>query len=580
MTDTIGAALPSVPASEPHIFALWMLESMNVHNDDMTLPLKPRAMKADANGDGVVSMVEAMDFADIDRNGAVSMDELIRVMDSDGDGSVSIEEAQAFFSGEPVVTPYNTKSFREMDMDDDGFVSEFEMADVNGDGNVTDVEQENFLDQQDAATADPSRTAFADWDMDGDGQLSMEEAADADGDGTVSITEALMFKDANPHYTQEELVEGGVIEEGTDLRTFVEMDTNGDGVVTLDERIDTDGDGKVTNEEASNYENASSRENNDPDLRSFDEADANGDGEVSIFEAADGDGDGEVTYDEARWFAEENPSLTNAQLFQAGVISSGLNDIRSASEIDANGDGFITADENADVDGDGHVSAVERKEADVIEAELAADPDYQSFTQMDANDDGFVSYREVTDANGDGEITADESIAFIEDNPDVPMMTLVRRGVVNSGAADPRTFAQIDRNDDGVLSEFEVKDLNGDGKIQDLEERSYTNENLIMHRDPDRRSFAQADTNGDNKISTEEYADADSDGQVSLEEINNFIDANPDTPFTWLVSPNMLNNNLFDEAPTPVSTTPEDGVPAEPRPLTGTPDMADRLPVS
>lgn len=579
MVDTIGAAPPPLPPKPLSTFALWLLETMNVQSDGSSLPLNPRPLKLDANGDNVVSIGEALDFADIDRDGAVSMDELIRVMDSDGDGSVSMAEAEAFFSGEPVVTPHNTRSFREMDMNGDGFVSEFEMADVDGDSFVTDVEHENFLEQQETA-ADPSRTSFADWDANGDGLISMQEAADADGDTNVSISEAVMFADASPHYTNEELVEGSVIEEGTDLRSFEEMDTNDDGVITKAERADVDGDETVTEKEWLTFKDATARENNDPDLRSFDEADTDGDGEVSIFEAADGDGDGDVTYDEAKWFAEENPSVTNAQLFEAGVIDSGLNDIRSASEIDTNGDGFISADENADVDGDGQVSEIERKEADVISAELTADPDLWSFSEIDANNDNLVSYREIADTNGDGEITWDESQAFIEDNPDVPMMTLIRRGVVNSGAADPRTFAQIDRNGDGVLTQFEVKDLNGDGKIEAIEESSFKNENLIMHRDPERKSFAQADTNGDGKISVEEFADADGDGQVSLDEVNNFIDVNPDTPFTWLVSPTALNNNLFDEPLAPVVAGPDDGVPAEPRRLTGTIDQVDRVPLS
>ncbi len=105
--------------------------------------------------------------------------------------------------------------FQEMDLDQDGRISEQEMAehraarfdraDGNGDGLISEAE---FMAARQARGEERARRIFTFMDSNGDGALSLEEVAqrrpvfaqlDVDGDGSLTLEE---LRAARPHKRQ------------------------------------------------------------------------------------------------------------------------------------------------------------------------------------------------------------------------------------------------------------------------------------------------------------------------------------------------------------------------------------------
>ncbi len=180
---------------------------------------------ADTNNDGVLSLEEALTlpdmtearFAELDVNadGSLSKDELpagqegrkhpkFEDQDTDGDGVLSLEEALAL----PGMTEAR---FTELDANADGSLSKDEMP-ARGEGR--------------------KHPKFEDLDTNSDGVLSLEEALAIPGMTEAKFTEL----DANADGSLSE-DEKPAPPEGRGHPKFEDQDTDGDGVLSLEEAL-------------------------------------------------------------------------------------------------------------------------------------------------------------------------------------------------------------------------------------------------------------------------------------------------------------------------------------------------------
>ena len=185
---------------------------------------------------------------------------------------------------------------------------------------------------------------------------------------------------------------------------------------------------------------------------------------------------------------------------------------------DTDGDGMISAKEMADTDGDGKVSTKEMKKF------------------ADKDGDGQVSQQEALDAfdmNGDGNLTMEDIMKFMEGEAKegggakgagkgkgskAPGKREPQKGGGDSradegpgrqgGKEDARSFDEMDRDGDGMISAKEMADTDGDGKISAEEMKAF------------------ADKNGDGQVSHQEALEAfdmNGDGNLGMDDLMSFM---------------------------------------------------------
>jgi Ca2+-binding EF-hand superfamily protein len=241
--------------------------------------------KADADGSGGVDQTELQGVLDVvaEKTGVAnssSTAELFSKMDADSDGSLSSDELAEGMQGMMPPPPGGGGS--------DGSDDLFAKVDADGDSLVSKVEMQIFLakmtsgDEADSATASTDTTEsdelFAKLDSDGDGSLSQSEF-DA-GRPEAGEQTAQAAGGAPPAGGPGGGGGGGGGVAG--VTTYDPLDTNEDGVVSLEERmagnvstdavqalfeaVDTDGDSEVSSAESDAFLQALSAEVDSTDV--------------------------------------------------------------------------------------------------------------------------------------------------------------------------------------------------------------------------------------------------------------------------------------------------------------------------
>lgn len=404
-------------------------------------------------------------------------------------------------------------------------------------------------------------------DANQDGKVSMGEMsdfADRNRDGRIEKNEMNDAFDFNNDgkVTQAEFQRAsktGEVAGDTDRRSFNEIDTNKDGVLSRHEQKDRNGDGEVTEREESQFQTERRRENPDESVRSYDDMDRNGDLHISGREMADTNNDGMVTKDEAKAFERANPNMTRDQLIKSGAVNSGEADTRSFSELDKDKNGKISQEEKANTNGDDHTSWEEWQAFKKLEVAETRNENTRSFADADTDGDGELSARETADTDNNGRISKDEAIAFREENPNMTRTQLYDAGVLNSGSADSRTFAEMDRNNDGKIGKHEKGDVNGDGILTDAEKRDRDTGDTELTADESQTSFSEMDRNDDGFVSAREMADTNNDGHLNAIEAKDFAESNKGKGRPWMARVGVLTSGQSDYRTFEETDTNNDG---------------------
>lgn len=325
---------------------------------------------------------------------------------------------------------------------------------------------------------------------------------------------------------------------------FQGIDTNGDGVLSIDEmravreksigRLDGNRDGRISLQEFISQGRPGGRTRSPTAFqrRLFARLDTDGDGFISraereaslkrLFARFDANGDGRITRTE----------------FEAARRGRGRSE--SGSQVLPR----ATADRGAR-------GAVVASAAVAVRSRFVTPPAASSgvqavggfFERADANGDGAVTFDEMRrardamvariDANGDGRISLSEFLDFKRPGPVRQRSPEWRR----------RVFARIDADGDGFVSAAEREaslkrrfarlDGNGDGRISRAElDAARARQQKRRAARTGAESFRQADRDGDGKLSLEEVVaararllrkmDADRDGRVTKDEFVKF----------------------------------------------------------
>ena len=287
--------------------------------------------------------------------------------------------------------------------------------------------------------------------------------------------------------------------------------------------------------------------------------DADGDGAateaevLAAFRKFDADGDGRVSRGEAVHEARTQVMLYHLDKNKDGTITQdeageGTWD-RVLSRMDADGDGKVTPGELAKgrPGAGGREGARGREQGqEGRKAEQGRRDPGEWMKRMDANGDGFLVADEVdeqmwnhlqqADTDGDGKVSAAE-------------LTEIRKRAGSAGRpggggkVDPkRMMERLDKNGDGAISQGEVDegtwrhfgraDKNGDGNVSADELETMLQQRRGpgggMRRDP-ARMVKHLDTDGDDMLSRDEWKgpqeafdkiDLDSDGYLTAEELD------------------------------------------------------------
>ncbi|MFI0427225.1 MAG: gliding motility-associated C-terminal domain-containing protein, partial [Flavobacterium sp.] len=294
-----------------------------------------------------------------------------------------------------------------LDVDDDGDLvdTEFENPDPNGDGNPSDAQ-----DTDGDGTPD-----YLDVDDDGDLVDTEFENPDPNGDG-------------NPSDAQDT--------DGDGTPDYLDVDDDGDGVPTADENPDPNGDGDPSDAQDTDGDGT-------PDYL---DADDDNDGIIAYNEGenVDTDGDGLANYLDQDADGDGIPDNVEAQTTAGYIVPSG---------VDANNNGIDDAYDTGllpiDTDGDGT----------------------NDMFDLDSDGDGVYDQYETgvdlagTDSDNDG---LDDNIDTTPGYDD-PNGIFVTPGddLQDTDGTEDVDFRDIDDDGDGLLTENEHGDENGDGNPDD-----------------------------------------------------------------------------------------------------------------
>ncbi|ROT67129.1 putative Neuroglian precursor [Penaeus vannamei] len=237
----------------------------------------------DKDGDGDIDRddfrLRKVILADTDNDGDIDEDD---VLDTDNDGDVDQEDIDADKDGDGDID----------NEDDDG--EHVLLSDIDGDGDidVTDIDNDGDVDEDDRKAADVDNDGDVDKDdvaaadRDGDGDVDAADILDVDGDGDVDAKDLMAAdKDGDGDIDQADV---------ENMDVFLK-DTDGDGDVDEDDVLDTDHDGDVDEEDIAV---ADIDNDGDVDMDDVIAADQDGDGDVDFKDIGDEDGDGNIDGDD------------------------------------------------------------------------------------------------------------------------------------------------------------------------------------------------------------------------------------------------------------------------------------------
>jgi Ca2+-binding EF-hand superfamily protein len=329
-----------------------------------------------------------------------------------------------------------------------------------------------------------ARKAIKERDADGDGRLSLEEFGagkaifsmlDRNGDGFIGPAELAQVapqRPQRPNKTDKADKTDRKPEGGTD-RPAPDPERIKRAASGLMQRFDKNQDGKLTQDEL-------------PQGGRFDlaKADKNQDGAVDLFELT-------MALSERAGKAGKGKAAGKDGNRQA---QAGQQLMRRLQQLDANQDGEITKDEwkgpeqyfaRLDADGDGKIAKAEiKRAAKQMQGRWNNRRPDAFFNRFDADKDGKIAKDEWKmrpeiftrlDANGDGFITKDEV------RPQGPRNRRAMYGELRTGKDSAHFLAQWDKNRDGQVSSEEF---------------------------PHERRFAEIDSDNDGVLSKAEIEDA------------------------------------------------------------------------
>ena len=432
--------------------------------------------------------------ADVDTDGDGTVDS--RDLDSDADGIPDNREAQSTAGytapgtsvdaqgrvttyGTAGITPVNTDStdkpdFQDTDTDNDGMT---DLAEGTGDRDHDGIP--NWRDASDPIV-----------DTDGDG-INDGDDLDTDNDGIPDTVEIANSKNSGDT-------------DGDGKPDYMDLDADGDGIPDLYESgvpnaasLDTNGDGRIdlTNTAGTNG------------LANVVETTA--DNATLTYTVIDTDADGRPDY------------------VDLDSDNDGINDVREAGLVDANGDGEADGTVAATGLAPGFVTTLADKDGDGA----------PNFRDLDSDNDGINDVREAggTDANGDGQ--ADGTDADFD-------------GILSSADATPTTWgdsgdaAPVNTDGDSVPNYLDL-DSDNDG-VSDLVESGNTalvdanHDGIVDGTDPDKDGIVgSADTKatfGD----TSDPLPVDTDGSGGA----NYVDLDSDNDFVSDLIENSISPSL------------------------------------
>lgn len=284
--------------------------------------MKRHFEEADQNDDGQVTSQELQ----------TAITAKFAAIDANSDGQLTEDELSAMRSKRQ--SEMKGKRIAKLDKNDNGAIDRdeapprmarhFDEVDADGDGKLTQAELGEGWKKHRRGKDGRGKKGHAHFDENGDGVVNAEEfsqrafgwfeRADADGDGTVSLAEI----EAQSKAKRGKRGRGGKGKSGRMMKHLLEADANDDGQITKAEaeafksakfdEIDKNGDGVLSDDER-------------PGRKGGDKA-----GRKGRMHKADADGDGQVTKAEfiagtSRWFerldADGDEVITKAELENA-----------------------------------------------------------------------------------------------------------------------------------------------------------------------------------------------------------------------------------------------------------------------
>jgi PilY1 beta-propeller domain/Calx-beta domain len=343
------------------------------------------------------------------------------------------------FLGVPDLTNHNLQSIYGIwdwapDIYDAGYLGERTDAleDIDGDGGL-DVHE----------------------DLDNDGNIDVNE--DVDGDGVLDVTDEDLNGDGNLDVNEDLNGDGG-------LNFDVDEDLNNNGIIDGVE-IDIDGDGSA--------DNVNEIDEDGDGIMDFVDEDVDGDGHLDIVEDIDGDGrldlvdedldgDGHLDVDEDLNGNGLIDALTVATVTNSPVRDAFGNPMNTLLRQEVLIEGELTED----TDGDGHLDRDEDVNGNgILDAGEDLDGDGHLDVQEDQNQNGIIdtySYYRIPSS-----YDPDWTMAFTVD-------TNGTGGISEADGDRPVPQADIGWYFDlqGIISDNDATDNDGDGEIDEVGERS------------------------------------------------------------------------------------------------------------
>ncbi len=338
--------------------------------------------------------------------------ETIRV-NADKDGNITIDE-NTFTNGEYVFVSWNTAA--------DGSGTEYMSA-------VSTVITEDL-------------NLYAIWDIDTD--TDTDTGTDTDDTDDSDDSDHIIIDTEDDEEEEEDNTDDAI------------TDTNGDGVIDIDDVTDTNGDGVIDLDDITD-------DDGNFLLDLDDVTDTNGDGKITIDDITDKNDDGEITLDD----------LTDLDDSEDNDNNGGL--------TDTNGDGVIDLDDATDTNGNG-----------VIDLDDITDDDGNFLLDLDnvtdTNGDGKITVDDIIDTNGDGEINIDDILNdpngldnltdnngdYVVDLSDLPDTN--NDDTINSSDL-------VDSNGDGLVNIYDVGDLNNDDTVDKFDLGDLNDDGVVDNKD-------------------------------------------------------------------------------------------------
>ncbi|XP_068231636.1 uncharacterized protein [Palaemon carinicauda] len=456
----------------------------------------------DVDGDGDIDKEDVIDtdndgdideddhaIADIDNDGDVDADD-IKAADRDGDGDIDIadigdEDGDGDFDGADVIaadedgdgdidaSDDDEENVLLEDRDGDGDIDRHDVTDIDGDGDVdiddlaaADVDDDGDVDMDDLRAAD----------KDGDGDVDGADITDFDGDGKLDSDDLDLDDRDN---------DGDVDAKDYKFRNTLLADTDGDGDIDEDDVLDIDGDGDI---DEADKNAADIDDDGDVDKEDVKQGDRDGDGDIDASDVSDVDGDGFIDEGDLDVKDRDGDGDVDAMDFS----------LRNVFLEDTDNDGDIDKDDVLDTDGDGDI---DQDDFDVADIDNDGDVDVHDIRAADRDHDGDIDANDIGDEDGDGDIDGDDVIAADED----------KDGDIDASDDNGESIILADTDKDGIIDKNDVKDINGDGVIdqKDLDAADVDNDG-----DFDADDIRAADKDGDLDVDAADITDVNGDGIV------------------------------------------------------------------